>query len=126
MKIKRTCTKCKNENVITEMDIININTYDDLNNHYKIMCYRCKYCGKLIPVQADTKYTMRIANKVIKLMTRVIHLKEKGHKPNDKDRRENEKLNRKLDEERAIIYNCIKGAKLYDEDGKVLFENFEI
>jgi hypothetical protein len=114
ISVQRVCSKCGEINEIGAEELKIKWVHSDFDEYYNIVYYECKRCKEKQCVQVDTKQTLELKRKLIRILLQ------------KKDREKYNKIDKKLNELRCNLQRKVNGLKLYDENGNIFTNGLTI
>lgn len=108
-QVPNICPKCGEINHIGVQDVKREWVHTDDDRYIRIIYTECIRCKERLILQADTKQTILLRDKAIRLL---LHRK----------RDEYEKADRMLTKKRNLLNEQIRGLTVYDENEKIFTE----
>ena len=108
-QIPNVCPKCGEVNYTDVQNVKREWVHTDDNRYIRVIYTECVRCKERMLLQADTKQTITLKDKAIRLL---LHRK----------RDEYENVNKRLTEKRNLLNEQIRGLTVYDENEKVFAE----
>lgn len=112
-QVPNICPKCGEINYTGVQEVKRewVHTEDD--RHIRVIYIECTRCKEKMILQADTKQTISLRDKAIRLLLR-------------RNRAEYEKADKRLTEKRNFLNEQIRGLTVYDENEKIFTEHLTV
>ena len=122
MEVQRICEKCGELNIINNNTIYKKDVWDEENNYFKVIYFKCSRCKTIHVVQIDDIETINLFKDLKHLIMKNAKKQMKHQTISPKDIKRKDKWMKELKEKRKDLEELNSGKKLFDENKNIFIE----